>query len=78
MNVIYNSDNYYVVEYSPQHGFELVDKQTQRGAFFQGDTANSSRSLCATSSAKIASPSSASTSFSAGSTSGSTSLCLCH
>jgi hypothetical protein len=40
MNVIYNSDNYYVVEYSPQHGFELVDKQTQRGAFFQGDTAN--------------------------------------
>ena len=40
MNVIYNSDNYYVVEYAPQHGFELVDKQTQRGAFFQGDTAS--------------------------------------
>jgi hypothetical protein len=40
MNVIYNSDNYYVVEYSPKHGFELVDKQTQRGAFFQGDIAD--------------------------------------
>ena len=36
MNVIYNSENYYVVEYPAQHGFELVDKQTQRGAFFQG------------------------------------------
>ena len=40
MNVIYNSDNYYVVEYSPQHGFELVDKQARRGAFFQGDAAD--------------------------------------
>ena len=40
MNVIYNSDNYYVVEYSPQHGFELVDKQARRGAYFQGDAAD--------------------------------------
>ena len=40
MNMIYNSDNYYVVEYPAQHGYELVDKQTQRGTFFQGDVAD--------------------------------------
>lgn len=39
MNVIYNSDNYYVVEYPAQHGYELVDKRSQRGTFFQGDVA---------------------------------------
>jgi hypothetical protein len=39
MNVIYNSENYYVVEYAPHHAFELVDKQTQRSTFFQGDVA---------------------------------------
>lgn len=40
MNVIYNSENYYVVEYPAQHGYELVDKHCQRGAFFQGDVAD--------------------------------------
>ena len=40
MNVIYNSENYYVVEYPTQHGYELVDKQCQRGTFFQGDVAD--------------------------------------
>lgn len=40
MNIIYNSDNYYVVEYPAQHGYELVDKRTQRGTFFQGDVAD--------------------------------------
>ena len=40
MNVIYNSENYYVVEYAPQHAFELVDKQMQRSTFFQGDVAD--------------------------------------
>ena len=40
MNVIYNSDNYYVVEYPAQHGYELVDKQSQRGTYFQGDVAD--------------------------------------
>ena len=40
MNVIYNSENYYVVEYPTQHGYELVDKHCQRGAFFQGDIAD--------------------------------------
>lgn len=39
MNVIYSSDNYYVVEYPAQHGYELVDKRSQRGTFFQGDVA---------------------------------------
>lgn len=39
MNIIYNSDNYYVVEYPAQHGYELVDKRSQRGTFFQGDVA---------------------------------------
>ncbi len=40
MNVIYNSDNYYVVEYPPQHGYELVDKHTARSTFFQDDVAD--------------------------------------
>jgi len=40
VNVIYNSENYYVVEYAPQHAFELVDKQMQRSTFFQGDVAD--------------------------------------
>ncbi len=40
MNVIYNSDNYYVLEYPPQHGYELVDKRAARGTFLQGDTAD--------------------------------------
>lgn len=39
MNIIYNSENYYVVEYPAQNGYELVDKRTQRGTFFQGDVA---------------------------------------
>ena len=40
MNVIYNSENYYVAEYPAQHGYELVDKYCQRGTFFQGDVAD--------------------------------------
>lgn len=39
MNIIYSSDNYYVVEYPGQNGYELVDKRTQRGTYFQGDVA---------------------------------------
>lgn len=39
MNVIYSSDSYYVVEYPAQHGYELVDKRSARGTFFQGDVA---------------------------------------
>jgi len=40
MNIIYASDNFYVVEYPAQHGYELVDKRVQRGTFFQGDVAD--------------------------------------
>ncbi len=40
MNIIYSSDSYYVVEYPAQHGYELVDKRSQRGTFFQGDVAD--------------------------------------
>ena len=44
MNIVYNSDNYYVVEYPLQHGYEVVDKQTSRGTYFQGDVAEKFRS----------------------------------
>ena len=37
MNVVYNSDNYYVVEYADRRGFELVDKHGRRSTFFHGD-----------------------------------------
>lgn len=39
MNVIYNSDNYYVVEYPVERAIELVDKRSARGTFLQGDVA---------------------------------------
>jgi hypothetical protein len=39
MNVIYNSEHYYVVQYLGQHLYELVDKRSARGAFFHGDLA---------------------------------------
>ena len=39
MNIVYNSENYYVVEYPQQHGYEVVDKQASRGTYFQGDVA---------------------------------------
>ena len=40
MNVIYNSDNYYVVEYPAEHGYELVDKHAARGGYLYGDAAD--------------------------------------
>lgn len=43
MNIVYNSINYYVVEYPVQHGFEVVDKRAARGTFFQGDVAEKFR-----------------------------------
>lgn len=39
MNIIYSSDNYWVVEYPVEQGFELVDKHAARGTFFHGDAA---------------------------------------
>ena len=43
MNIVYNSDSFYVVEYPQQHGFEVVDKQAGRGTYFQGDMAEKFR-----------------------------------
>ena len=39
MNVVYNSDNYYVVEFAQPRGFELVDKHSRRSTFFHGGVA---------------------------------------
>ncbi len=39
MNIIYSSDNYWVVEYPAGQGFEVVDKHAARGTFFSGDVA---------------------------------------
>ena len=45
MNIVYNSDNYYVVEYPQQLGYEVVDKQSGRGTYFQGDVAAKFREI---------------------------------
>jgi len=37
MNVMYNSDNYYVVEFPGRHGIELVDKTMGRAGFLEGE-----------------------------------------
>ena len=39
INVIYNSENYYVVEYPDERAYEVVDKHGARGMFVQGDVA---------------------------------------
>ena len=52
MQVIYNSDNYYVVEYSDQHAYELVDKRSARGMLFQATAQRSSWTSCGLRSAK--------------------------
>ena len=39
MNIVYNSENYYVVEYPVEHGYEVVDKHAARGTYFAGDVA---------------------------------------
>ena len=38
MNLVYNSEHFYVVEFGGD-GYELVDKQSGRGAFLQGVSA---------------------------------------
>lgn len=55
MNVIYNSEIYYVVQYLGRHLYELVDKRRARGAFFQGDVAARFMSSMRTAVAKEAS-----------------------
>ena len=37
MNVMYNSENYYVVEFPGRHGIELVDKTMGRAGFLEGE-----------------------------------------
>ncbi|MGH8750833.1 MAG: DUF3567 family protein [Burkholderiales bacterium] len=39
MNVVYSSPHYYVVEYSGQDGFELINRQHGMGTFLRGDIA---------------------------------------
>jgi len=39
MDIIYNSERYWVVEYPAGFGYELVDKRSARGTYFQGDVA---------------------------------------
>lgn len=39
MNIIYNSEQYWVLEYPAGLGYELVDKRAARGTYFQGDVA---------------------------------------
>ena len=36
MYVMYNSENYFVVEFPGRHGIELVDKTTGRNGFLEG------------------------------------------
>ncbi|MDA8109288.1 MAG: DUF3567 family protein [Betaproteobacteria bacterium] len=44
MNVLYDSQNYYVAEYPEHHGIELVDKASGRGAYLEGEVETSFRS----------------------------------
>ncbi|TAK40947.1 MAG: DUF3567 family protein, partial [Betaproteobacteria bacterium] len=37
MNVLYNSENYYVVEFPGCSGIELVDKMARRAGFLEGE-----------------------------------------
>ncbi|MGH8764307.1 MAG: DUF3567 family protein [Burkholderiales bacterium] len=39
INVIYNSDDYYVLGYPDERAYEIVDKRSARGRLFQGDIA---------------------------------------
>lgn len=43
MNIVYNSENYAIVAYPVQQGFELVDKTGRRSLFVQGSVATDLR-----------------------------------
>ncbi|HUO43312.1 MAG TPA: DUF3567 family protein [Burkholderiales bacterium] len=43
MNIVYDSENYYVLEYPAQNGYEVVDKQAGRGTYLHGDVARKFR-----------------------------------
>ena len=36
LNILYDSENFYVAEFSSGNGVELVDKQSARGGYFDG------------------------------------------
>jgi hypothetical protein len=39
MRVVYNSEQFYVMAYPVEEGFEVIDKTSGRGSFFRGDLA---------------------------------------
>lgn len=39
MNMVFSSDNYWVLAYPAEHGIELVDKSSNRSMFIQGAAA---------------------------------------
>lgn len=43
MNIVYNSQQYAIVAYPVQQGFELVDKAASRSLFVQGSVARNLR-----------------------------------
>lgn len=47
MNVLYDSEHYYVVEFPGRSGIELVDKAACRGAFLEGAVENHFRTSMA-------------------------------
>ena len=47
MNVLYDSQSYYVAEYPEHGGIELVDKASGRGAYLEGEVQTSFRSSMA-------------------------------
>jgi len=47
VNVVYNSENYYVVEFPGCDGIELVDKSTGRFGFLEGEVESSFRASMA-------------------------------
>jgi hypothetical protein len=49
MNIVYNSQQYAIVAYPVQQGFELVDKAASRSLFVQGSVAG----ICARPSTSI-------------------------
>lgn len=40
MNVVYNSEHFSIYAYPAQQGFELIDKESCRALFIQGETAH--------------------------------------
>jgi len=47
MNVMYNSENYCVVEFPGRHGIELVDKAAGRAGFLEGEVETAFRASMA-------------------------------